>query len=282
MRTVLVLVLWSLCLPVLRADRAAAPSSDPDVRQGISQVEEGDYDGAILTLDNAARRLAAQTGKPADLSQAYLYLGIAYLGKGQEAAARARFREAIGQIKDLTLSPDKFAPKVIDAFEAAKEEASRQTAASGPTSPTTATKTSAPPEKKGGGHKGLLIGGLVVAGGAGVALAAGGGGSSGSTGTPLQTMTFTGTLGSSPQGYQIVATKSGTLTATLQWDVAQIGLIIVCQEHDPPYTACSGVYNRTSNTTGMLTTPVTQKAYDILVEEHGPGGENYTLTVTFP
>jgi len=270
MRTVLVLVLWSLCLPVLRADRAAAPSSDPDVRQGISQVEEGDYDGAILTLDNAARRLAAQTGKPADLSQAYVYLGIAYLGKGQEAAARARFREAIGQIKDLTLSPDKFAPKVIDAFEAAKEEASRQ------------TKTSAPPAKKGGGHKGLLIGGLVVAGGAGVALAAGGGGSGGSTGTPLQTMTFTGTLGSSPQGYQIVASKSGTLTATLQWDVPQIGLIIVCQEHDPPYTACSGVYNRTSNTTGMLTTPVTPKAYDILVEEHGPGGENYTLTVTFP
>ena len=56
---------------------------------------------------------------------------------------------------------------------------------------------------------------------------AGGGGSSGSTSTPLQTVTFTGTLNtSSPRGYEIVVTRSGTLTATLQWDIAQLELIL--------------------------------------------------------
>ena len=75
------------------------------------------------------------------------------------------------QIKDLTLSPDKFAPRVIDLVEAAKAEA-RTTAAG--------AKPAAAPAKKGGGSKKLLIfGGLGVAAAGGAALALKGGGDSG-------------------------------------------------------------------------------------------------------
>src|SRR5262249_35871218 len=58
-----------------------APLVDPDIEKGIKQVEDGDFDTAIITLDNAARHLAADPGRAKELSQAYLYLGIAYVGK---------------------------------------------------------------------------------------------------------------------------------------------------------------------------------------------------------
>jgi hypothetical protein len=160
-----------VCLAVVLsgvAGRAGAqqPAVDPDVVKGVKQVEDGEYDAAILTLDNAARRLATDPTKSKDLSQAYLYLGVAYVGKGHEAAAKAKFREAVHQLKDLSLSPDKFPPRVIDLFEAAREEAAK----------TAATSTPAPakPAGKGGGSKTpLIIGGAAVAAGGGAYLAFG-------------------------------------------------------------------------------------------------------------
>src|SRR3954470_10024789 len=116
-----VALIASLCAAPFAA--AQSPAVDTDLARGIRQVEDGDYDPAIFTLDAAAQRLKGDPARVRDLSQAYLYLGIAYIGKGHEAAAKAKFREAVAQIKDLTLSPDKFPPKVIDLLEAAREEA---------------------------------------------------------------------------------------------------------------------------------------------------------------
>jgi hypothetical protein len=143
---------------------AQQAASDPEVVKGVKQVEEGEYDAAILTLDNAARRLAADPAKSKDLSQAYLYLGVAYVGKGHEAAAKAKFREAVKQLKDLSLSPEKFPPRVIDLFEAAREEQSKS--AGSPAS-------GKPAGKGGGSKKGLLIGGAVAVAGGGAYLAFG-------------------------------------------------------------------------------------------------------------
>jgi hypothetical protein len=154
------------CLVASAALLGQQPSvSDPEVAKGIKLVDEGDLDAAILTLDNAARRLAQDPAKAKDLSQAYLYLGIAYVGKGHEAAAKAKFREAVKQLKDVSLSPEKFPPRVIDLFEAAKEEAAKTAAAPAP----------AAPRKGGGGKKWLVIGGLgaAAAGGAAYALTRG-------------------------------------------------------------------------------------------------------------
>lgn len=150
-------------------------ASDPEVAKGILQVEEGDYDAGILTLDRAARRLAADPSQTKALSEAYLYLGIAYLGKGHEAAAKAKFRDAIGQIRDLTLSPEDFPPKVIDLFEQARQEAKET-----PTPPAKAPAkeerpAEAQPERGKKGSKTWILLGGGAAGAAGAVLAASGG-----------------------------------------------------------------------------------------------------------
>ena len=121
-RVFLFLAALTVSVPALFAQ---PPATDPDVAKGMRQVDEGDYDAAIVTLDAAARRLSTEPAKTRQLSQAYLYLGIAYVAKGHEAAARAKFRDALAQVKDLSLSPDQFSPKIIDLFEAAKEESVR-------------------------------------------------------------------------------------------------------------------------------------------------------------
>lgn len=278
----MVLVLATATIPV------AAQDLDVDVRKGISQVDDGDYDGAILTLDNAARRLTADKAKTNDLAQAYLYLGIAYIGKGRDAAAKAKFREAVAQIKTLSLSADKFPPKVVDLFEAAKAEEARETSAPPQTTAANGAAPMTAPEKKKGGSKAIFIlGGLAAAGGIAAAAGGGSGGGSASTSTTptTQTLTFTGTL---PQGdvssecKQVVATKPGTMEAQMTWTNGQLALGIGCQEHDPPYTACAGTSNRTSNTTAALTVAVTQKTYDVCPNNYTGTVDTYTLVVRVP
>jgi hypothetical protein len=278
LRTLLRVVIASLLIVAPSGVTAQPPPGDAELVAGIKQVDDGDYDRAILTLDNAARRLAGDSSKVSDLSQAYLYLGIAYIGKGHEAAAKAKFREALQQIKDLTLSPEKFPPKVIDAFEAAKQEAANAPAAAAP--------------KKGGSKKGLVIGGIVAAGAAvGVAAGAGagGGGSSGSSGQPSNgtrtSRTFTGSIGDQGQGFHTVtATRAGTLEATLTWQDRDIRLTMGCQEEAAPYTDCGGQDVRTSDTSGHYQVAVTQKEYVIIVSNYSGkvAPENYSLTVLYP
>jgi len=265
---------------------AAQPApSDPEVIRGIRQVDEGDYDAAIVTLDAASRRLAGDPARVQDLSQAYLYLGIAYVGKGHEAAAKAKFREAVRQIKDLVLSTDKYPPKVIDLFEAAREEVNR-TAAPSPTA-SAPSAPSAPPAKKGGSHKGLIIGGVLLAG-AGVAVAAGasGGGSSSNSNAPADTRSsqvFTGSVPANDiRGFTVTASKAGSLEATLTWSTRTISITLDCQEHNAPYTEC-GHSNRTTDTSAALTVSVTQKEYDVIVSNFNDvGPEPFTLTVRYP
>jgi hypothetical protein len=114
---------------------SAAPSSAPDAEllAGIRQVQEGDFEGAALTLDGVARRLGEDPGRTHDLAQANLYLGIAYVGLDQRPAAKDRFRQAIEADRDLRLSLDRFSPKVLTLFEEARREAEahRQTPGKG-------------------------------------------------------------------------------------------------------------------------------------------------------
>ena len=277
--------------PIVLAQPATA---DAELQRGIRQVEDGDYDPAIVTLDAAARRLAGDPGRSRDLSQAYLYLGIAYIGKGHEAAAKAKFREAVAQIKDLTLSPDKFPPKVIDLFEAARAEARAQAT---PAPSAAATPAPAAASKKGGGGKTILIVGGLAAVGGGVALAAGGGGGGGSTGgggltpTPTTTpaparssQTFSGSVADQEsRGFVVTAKTAGTLDAMLTWQDRSIRLSLDCQLEPPPYTAC-GTSNRTSDTTAALSATVTQTSYLIVVANYTgrAGTEAFTLTVLYP
>jgi hypothetical protein len=246
-------------------------------------VEEGDYDAGILTLDNAARRLAGDPARTRELSQAYLYLGIAYLGKGHEAAARAKFRDALGQLRDLVLSPEKFPPKVIDLFEAAREETRRAAPAAAPGTPA-AAPAATPAPRKGGSKKGLILIGVGGAAAAGAALALGGGGGSSAPRDARQTKTFTGTLPTNDyRGYEIVASANGTLEATVTWTGAGAVLTMLVQQHNPPYTTIGGS-NRINDTTAQLTVPVTGPTeYDLIVSNFSNGNAtSFTVTVKHP
>lgn len=171
-RKVLSVTLVFLLAAPVSYPQAAPTTKDPEVLKGIALVEEGDYDGAIVTLDRAARRLAEAKNQPGELSQAYLYLGIAYVGKGHEAAAKAKFREAVMQLRDLTLTPDKFPPKVIDLFEAAREEVRRGPQPSPSPALASVPAAAAAPQRRGGGHKKLVIIGALGAAAAGGAVLA--------------------------------------------------------------------------------------------------------------
>lgn len=92
-----------------------------DLATGIRQVKDGDFETAILTLDAAIRGLTATQERSGDLAKAYLYLGVAYVGLGQEALAKSKFRLALGQQRDLRLADDEFPAKVVRIFEAARE-----------------------------------------------------------------------------------------------------------------------------------------------------------------
>jgi len=266
----------------------AQAGEDPDVARGVKQVDDGDYDGAILTLDNAARRLSAQSGKERDLAQAYLYLGVAYMGKGAETSAKARFRDALAQAKDLNLSPEKFPPKVINLFEAAREELER--------TPPAASKDPTPepaPAPKKGGSKALWVLLGVAAVGGGVLVAAGGKSSAGVSPTPspsptgTTTQTLTGNVGPSPSGCNnvnlpvITPTRSGTLTATLTWpDATQVlgmSLALASNGNDVADSRLA------SNTSAQLTAQVTNTTYGFSVcRTQGTGVESFQIVATYP
>jgi hypothetical protein len=105
---------------------AQAPGADPDLARGVTQVENGEYADALITLDAVAKRLElARVKNKSDIARANLYLGIAYIGLNQKEAAK-KFQAALAQVPDLTLSPDQYPPKVIEAFEAARHQGSAQ------------------------------------------------------------------------------------------------------------------------------------------------------------
>lgn len=207
-------ILVALCPPSLGAQ---SQPGDPDVKKGIAQVDNGEYEEAILTLDAAARRLVGDPKRRGDLVQAYVYLGVAYMAKGHDTSAKNRFRDALALDKALSLSPEKFAPRVVEAFEKARDEAKREVANASAPAPA--------PAKKGGG-KGLLwvgLGGTAVAGGA-LALAGGGGKSPTPSASPtpspfgvLLDRSFSGLTPGTNQFFDVIVQAAGNLTVIVDW-----------------------------------------------------------------
>jgi hypothetical protein len=207
---------------------AAQAVKDPEVARGIKLAEDGDYDAAIMTLDKAARRLAPDSSRHAELAQAYLYLGIAFVGKGQEVAAKAKFREAVRQVRDLSLSAESFPPKVINLFEQARDEVGRDGSASASTparapagsagAPAVPSSSTAP-ARKGGSKTPFLIGGGVILAGGAVALAVGGGGGNGGGGDEGTTTSFPNQMVNrfADREFGVDVKGRGTLTARVEW-----------------------------------------------------------------
>lgn len=155
-------------LAVVLAAPGAAGADAPTLAQGVRQVEEGDYEGAVPTLEAVRQRLEAEGAPAREQARACLYLGIAHVALDQRDAAKARFREALAHDDGLRLTPDRFSPKVIAVFEEARSEGGVQ----------------AEEKKKRGSKTPLALIGVGAAGAAGVALAAGGGSDGSGGGTP--------------------------------------------------------------------------------------------------
>jgi hypothetical protein len=166
------------------AQQPAQQPENPDLALGIQQVEQGDLEAAVLTLDRAVRDLSSKGGNSRSLGRAYTYLAVAYMGLAQEAQARAKLIEAWKADPKLSLSKREFPPSLIKLFE----DTMRAEGITVPPPPPEPAVSQAPPAqpaaKKGGGGKTLLIVGGLAAVGAGVAVAAGGGGSDSSSPPP--------------------------------------------------------------------------------------------------
>jgi hypothetical protein len=116
-----------------RAQDKEAPL-EAALAKGIALVEEGDYGAAIIALDGVVGRLTRLKEQKERVARAQLYLGIAYVGEGQESLASASFREALRHDPALTLNAEQFSPKVREHFQRVKNElaAARPAASPGP------------------------------------------------------------------------------------------------------------------------------------------------------
>lgn len=144
------------------------------VAAGTRQVAEGDFEGAVTTLEAAAARLRGDPQRAPLLSQADIQLAVAQVALDHVPKAVEAFAEALTLNPSLRLSADRFSPKVLRAFETARTQAAGRTA-----------------PRKSHGTALLVGGGVVVAAGAAAILARGGGSGSGPTftggrfGTPV-------------------------------------------------------------------------------------------------
>ncbi len=259
-RSVTGLVLFGL----IGGPASALPQAqaEPDLAKGIRLVEEGDYDAAVLTLDQAARRLAASPSRQTELAQAYLHLGIAYLGKGHAAVARAKFREALLADRNQSITPDRFPPKVVDLYEAARAELRSQgVPASAPASPVA--------RQQGRSKAPFILGGLALAGG-GAALALGGGAqaqaaSPAASGPTAET--FTGNLsGGDNLSFPFRLSAGGMLEATLTW--TNPGAVLGMDLHVPGAIVASSA--RTGATSASLSASVGAQGYTLQVLQREP------------
>jgi tetratricopeptide (TPR) repeat protein len=274
--------LASVLVAVLGAPAVAvAQTAEADLAAGMRQVDEGDYAQAVITLDRAARALAAQKDRTRDLGNAYLYLGIAYLGLGSETTAKARFRDALGQVRDLALSPEQFPPKVIELFEKARDESRQE-----PATPPAAAE--APKARKGRSKAPLILIGAGGAAAAGIAVAASGGsadaGATDNRATETITGAVSGTCGSDTVSHRFVPTSSGTLDALLSWaERDRVLSMYLGDTNNTPSSQALAQSSPASNTSARLTAPVSNRTYWVYVSQRGGGPcVSYTLALTYP
>jgi len=187
-----------------------------DLQKGIRQVEGGEFEEAVITLDAAALRLALEGRRPRDLARAYAYLAIAYLQMGQERAAKAKFLQALETDKDLGLDSKQLPPKVIQFFEDVEREAksgavTTPAAVASPKTPATAAPG------KSSKTVPILIGAGAAVAGVGVLVAAGGKDSvsTPTTTLPVATTTLSQLSASvtSPQGSMNLACTTDVFAA---------------------------------------------------------------------
>jgi len=141
-----------------------AATAESGVATGVRQVEEGDYAGAVKSLEPAIARLRGDPARVRLLVQADIQLAIAQVALDHTTEAVQAFSEALTLDPNLRLDEERYSPKVLHALETAREQAAR--------------RSGAPVRKSSSGRKAALIGGGLVVAGATTVLAVRGGGDS--------------------------------------------------------------------------------------------------------
>jgi len=101
---------------------AAQPAADAALTKGMAQVQDGQWDDAVSTLNDVVKRLSGAPARKEELAQAYLWLGIAYGQLDSEKSSRASFREAVKLDPRVSLA-EGWPAKVARVFAAVKGEA---------------------------------------------------------------------------------------------------------------------------------------------------------------
>ena len=104
-----------VALAAVASPAAAQPARDAGMAKGIAQVQDGQHEAAVETLDDAVRRLSATPAGKEELAQAYLWLGLAYAHLDSDKAARAAFRQALALDPRVSLA-DGWPAKVTRLF----------------------------------------------------------------------------------------------------------------------------------------------------------------------
>ena len=111
------------------ASGAPAHERDPELVAGIAAVGAKDYTGAISTLSQVVRRLGPDPAYKDDLVAAYLHLGVAFAGLGQDSPARSQFAQALLRKPDLRLEVKEAPERARKLFAEAQREAAPAIAA---------------------------------------------------------------------------------------------------------------------------------------------------------
>jgi hypothetical protein len=161
-----VLAALALVLAAGSALRGLDGPADPEIERGVRQVQEGELQAGIATLEGAVLRPGVARR---DVALAHVWIGIAHLGLDRPGPARASMQAARDADPTLALSPDEFPPHVVLVFQ----EAVAAAPVAPPPVPAPESQPGRPPEKKGHGRA-YLIGGAAAVAAGGIALAAGG------------------------------------------------------------------------------------------------------------
>ena len=143
-----VLILACGALPAGATAQETTASAESGIATGVRQVEEGDFEGAVTTLESAIARLRGDPQRVRLLVQADIQLAVAHTALDHTAQAVQALAEAITLDPNLRLPPDRYSPKVRRALETAREQAARRIAGPGG-------------RKK--SHTGLILGGAALA-----------------------------------------------------------------------------------------------------------------------
>jgi hypothetical protein len=108
-----------------------AQAGDPELRAGVDEVKAGDLKGGAVTLERVVERISSAPERKQELAAAYLYLGIAQAGLGQEILARAKFRQAFIHSRAAGYAPGDLAidPALPERTRLVFEEVKREMAA---------------------------------------------------------------------------------------------------------------------------------------------------------